>query len=209
MTKGKKEYFIREKMNYGLDILIPACAGGIIGYGLNGALNCVGTILDRFHKEFIPSVSRTDQKVGKVIVENVPVIGEAIIKVDKVQGDFWSKVFGQTPEEQKKWREKHGIQESGYLPSTTKVTIENLENITTSAQVIQQPYNYKKEFKETADFVLPTTLILGAIYGLIKGFRRYNDSKRQRELINETKNLRDEIKELEMRILRAEGKNAN
>lgn len=206
MTK-RKEYYIRERIGYGLDILIPTTISGGVGYGLGKVSDKAGLILDRFHKELIPSLSRTDQKAGRIIVENIPVVGEKIIEVDKVQGDFWSKVFGQTPEKQKEWREKHGIQESSYLPSTTKVIIENIESATTTAQVVQ-PHDYRKEFNQYNDLILQWSLAFGAIYGLLRGFSKYNYSKRQRQLINETQNLRDEINGLENKILKRE-KNEN
>ncbi|GEM_PF-5673711 len=180
-TTPRKERYLPERAGYATGIGIRAGIGGALGYGAKMALSGIGYVLDQFNNVVLPAAAQADQKVGKVIVEQGGKVGEAVIKVDKAQGDFWSRAFGRTPEQQKKWREEHGLEAPKYIeePKTT-VTVE----VASRPVPTLQPTHYQQELGHYGDGLLTTGLLLGGLWGAIRGWSPYRRARRDKTIIH-------------------------
>ncbi len=194
-TTPQKERYLAERAGYATGIGIRTGIGGLLGYGAKKTLEGVGYVLDQFNNVVLPAAAQADQRVGKVIVEQGGKIGEAIVEVDKVQGDIWSNIFGRTPEQQKKWREEHGLEAPGYLedPKTT-VTVQ------VDARPVLQPTHYQQEFGHYGDGFLTAGLLLGGLWGMLRGWSPYRRAKQQRQLLRTQQALLSETQDLNGRI---------
>ncbi|MBS3144765.1 hypothetical protein J4208_04225 [Candidatus Woesearchaeota archaeon] len=202
LTITRKERYISERVNYILGMGVRAALGGVLGYGAKKALEGIGYALDQFNNVVLPAAAQADQQVGKVIVEQGGKVGEAIIQVDKFQGDIWSKMLGRTPEQQKKWREEHGLEQPKYIdePKTT-VTVE------VAPRAPMQPTTYQQEFSQYGDGLLTTGILLGGLWGAIRGFGNYRKAKQQKQILRtqqavlkETQALNERVAALEKRF---------
>ncbi len=194
-TPPHKERYLPERAGYATGIGIRTAIGGALGYGAKAALGGIGYVLDQFHNTVIPAAAQADQQVGKVIVEQGGKVGEAAIKVDKAQGDFWSKMFGRTPEQQKKWREEHGLEQPKYIdePKTT-VTVE------VAPRPSIQPTRYQQEFSQYGDGLLTTGLLLGGLWGMVRGWSPYRRAKQQKRILRTQEAVLSETQALNQRV---------
>lgn len=194
-TSLKKEHYLPERAGYATNIGIRTAIGGALGYGAKAALEGVGYVLDQFNNVVLPAAAQADQKVGKVIVEQGGRVGEAVIQVDKFQGDIWSKVLGRTPEQQKKWREEHGLEAPKYIdePKTT-VTVE------VAPRAPLQPTNYQQEFSNYGDGFLTTGLLLGGLWGMIRGWGQYRRAKQQKQILRTQQAVLEETQALNQSV---------
>ncbi len=193
--KAKRESYLPERFGYATHVTLGAALGGILGYAAKAALEGVGYVLDKFHNTVIPAAAQADQQVGKVIVEQGGRVGEAIIQVDKAQGDFWSKVLGRTPEQQKQWRQEHGLEAPKYIdePKTT-VTVE------VAPRVPLQPTNYQQEFSHYGDGFLTTGLLLGGLWGALRGWTPYRKARQQKQILRTQQAVLEETQALNQRV---------
>src|SRR3989338_3858487 len=175
MTTPKRD--ILPETMYGLGIASRAAVGGLLGYGAQKVAEGLGYVLDRFHNVVIPQSAKADQQVGKVIVEHGGDVGKAVIAVDKAQGDIWSRIFGRTPEEQKEWRERHGLEEPSYLGKTEEGTTVTVEM---APRTIPEPTRYQEQFNTMTDPLVIGGMLAGAAYGLLKGGTSYIERRATR-----------------------------
>lgn len=158
--------------NYGAEIGRCSLKGAAVGIAGKLGYDFYNKASETSHVVFREAAS-IDETVGKAIVEKGGKAGEAAIKVDKWQGDFWSKVFGRTPEKQKEWREKQGITEQ---PTTG--------------------YTYQRPLPcYGGDLFLTAALLFGIAVGYIKGNTRYKRELKDHKLMK----LADEMERQRIR----------
>jgi len=174
---------------YGKEIIKYTAKGAVIGIAGKIGYDLYNESAKVTHIVFQKTAS-IDEKVGEAIVENGGKAGETAIKVDKWQGDFWSKVFGRTPEKQAEWRKKHGINEPGYIEK-------NAEKKELTTEVIQPvSITYEKPLPAYGgNLFLTVTLILGITGGFLKGRYLHRKEARERELEESVKELKEMIEE--------------
>lgn len=182
------------ELAYGTRIAGTSLIGGAVGY-------VVGYILDEFgnlQRIVFERAQKADEQLGKAIVEKGGPVGKKVVEVDKAQGDVWSRLLGRTPEKQRQWRERHGLEAPSYLPKEAKEE-KPVAFVQQEPQVPQQLQQY-----EGRNYLFAYGLLFGALYGTVRHFLTYLNGRRERKRENFIRTLTQETADLKSRIIQLE-----
>lgn len=192
MNKGKRHRNYWPEIGYGLQIAAGTAVGGVMGGALDYGLNK----LNEYKQIAFQTAKRLDDKAGHMIAEKGGPVGETAIEVDKAQGNLWSRIFGITPEKQREWRQKHGLEQ----PTYTQKPEEKTQTVT----VVQQPEPVPVPKYEGSNLGLTIGLLAGAGYSAITHLSGYLRARRERNTKNALTNLQEETTALNNRLTKIE-----
>ncbi len=178
--------------------------GGVMGYALGKggqlALVLYDKVTDLYNVVIIPSAAKADEKATQVI-ESLPG-GKTAIEADRQMSGFWERLFGRTPENQREWRQQHGLEQR---TETEQPQTEQPAYKTETQEPYQPPQVQNSRLADSyGDPIVAIATTLGAAYGAAKGASRYLSARRQAAIINSNRTIQAKLADLE-KLLKQRG----
>ncbi|MBI4452362.1 hypothetical protein HY637_02960 [Candidatus Woesearchaeota archaeon] len=174
-----------DRLAYGGRIGLSTGAGYVIGKVGSTILLITGEGLDRLldlHYDVVRGAAKADEKATE-IVKTIPG-GETALGLDEKMNNIWGRIFGRTPEKQREWRQRYGIEPK----SETSVEAPSQQQYSSGTQQPSAPQEpshfYRDKLDGYGDVFVNLALLAGLVHGVAKGAFRYLDAKGRAALIN-------------------------